>query len=396
MRTLKHTILIMASAAMLWLEAACADKTDIPVPEPLPTTTNLVLDLRVNGTPASRAASAADRLPAGDWELIHTLRIIILAADGHVEHNGRYDLTAPAVQHTITIAVPNAEAKKIIFIANEDHFTVVDPLSGKSVSAAQYFNSLYATITPTEGNTLTGVKWTALQNIAMRTADNPVFSTDQLLHDRIPLPASAIYENVVIPRQPTYSRTFYLHRAAAKYTYRLTNDKSSASVVVNSASINYVANEQYLFPHVSWDDETQASFSDYTPLSNIGSQTVFETNIGIDDGETREFAIYLPEGTKTMEQENTGTDKKPIWQDIPYRTGLIINSDTDKFKMHDIEVGSDDDLTPGTFAAMKSLPRNTNVIINGDISFRATAATLTMNYTVCEWWNYETDIPPYN
>lgn len=398
MRTLKHTILIMASAAMLWLVAACADKTDISVPEPLPATTNLVLDLRVNGTPASRAADAADRLPAGDWELIHTLRIIILAADGHVEHNGRYDLTAPAMQHTITIAVPNAEAKKIIFIANEDHFTVVDPSTDTSIGAAEYFNSLYATITPTEGNTLTGDKWTALQNIAMRTADNPVFSTDQLLHDRIPLPASAIYENVVIPRQPTYSRTFYLHRAAAKYTYRLTNDKSSASVVVNSASINYVAPSQYLFSHVTWTDDSQQTFSSYTPLSDTdtGTPTVYTTNVGIDDNETRDFVLYLPEGTNKIAQENIGNDKKPIWQDVPYRTGLIINADTTSPKMHDITVGGDDDLNPSKFTPMTTLPRNTNVIINGDISFRATAATLTMNYTVCEWWYYETDIPPYN
>lgn len=384
----------MASAAMLWLVAACADKTDIPVPEPLPTTTNLVLDLRVNGTPASRAATAADRLPAGDWELIHTLRIIILAADGHVEHNGRYDLTAPAVQHTITIAVPNAEAKKIIFIANEDHFTVVDPSSRKSVSAAQYFNSLYATITPTEGNKITGDRWTALEDIAMLTADNPVFAATQLQDKkRIPVPAAAIYENVVIPRQPTYSRTFYLHRAAAKYTYRLTNNKSQASVVVNSATVNYVAPSQYLFPHITWTDNSQQTFSSYTPLSDTGTQNVYTVNLGIDDGETREFVLYLPEGTNKIAQENIGPG---ILQDVPYRTGLIINADTTSHVMHDITVGDDDDLKPSKFTPMTTLPRNTNVIINGDISFRATAATLTMNYTVCEWWNYETDIPPYN
>lgn len=390
MRTLKHTILIMASAAMLWLVAACADKTDIPVPEPLPTTTNLVLDLRVNGTPASRAATAADRLPAGDWELIHTLRIIILAADGHVEHNGRYDLTAPAVQHTITIAVPNAEAKKIIFIANEDHFTVVDPTSRKSVSAAQYFNSLYATITPTEGNKITGDRWTALEDIAMLTADNPVFAATQLQDKkRIPVPAAAIYENVVIPRQPTYSRTFYLHRAAAKYTYRLTNNSTDGAVIINKARITHVAESQYLFYHGTYADSEQADLDTYAPMTLTNTQLTtkeYDVNYDVDFGKTVDIApIYLPEGS--------------IINPDSYKTNLQLNGQYVNPKTggqnHVISVGANDDLNPGSFTAMTTLPRNTNVIINGSFS-RESAAVLQLKYTICPWYETSTDIPPYN
>lgn len=399
MRTLNHIIHLMAAAASLWLLVACAGESDPPVLPVLPDNpagpdtpqlTNLVIDLRVSGTPAAMSVSradASDRNPAGDQELMHTLRIIIFAADGHVEHNGRYDLTMPVARREITIAVPNAEAKKIIFIANEDYFTVVDPATDESVPAAEYFSSLYPTVTATEGNTFTGTKWTQLQNVSMRTADNPVFSKEQLLEkERIPVPASAIYENVVIPRQPTYSRTFYLHRAATKYTYRLTNSKSSASVVVNKAKIRYVATSQYLFPHVTWRDTVMLdSFSDYDPLATRANSSAKEytINVGIDDKETRDFIVYLPEGTK-------------LTNEYTYQTGLLINSYTSKYDWHDIKVGADDKLNPGSFTPMRTLPRNTNVIINGDIQFRATGSELVMNYTVCKWWNYETDIPPYN
>lgn len=392
MRAFHDILLMTASAAMLWLMAACAGGSDTPPgPGPESSSTNLVLDLRVGGAPASRTATAADRLPAGDWELMHTLRIIIFASDGHVEYNGRYDLSSPVVQHQITITVQNAEAKKIIFIANEDHFTVLDPLSGTSVPASDYFSGLYATVSATPGNTFTGNGWTTLFNTVMITADNPVFASDQLRDKtRIPVPASAVYENVVIPKVPEYSRTFYLHRAAAKYTYRLTNESVDGAVIIDKARITHVAARQYLFYHGTYaDSDTRKDLAVYEPLSLSATQrptAEYGIDHDVDFGKTVEISpIYLPEGS--------------VISPDSYKTNLSLNGKyaptADGADNHVIQTGADDVLAPGTFAPMTTLPRNTNVIVNGSFK-RESQAALNLSYTICPWYVEETDIPPYN
>ncbi len=390
MRVLRHILLLTVTAAMLWLLPACADSSDNPVPHPEnePAETNLILDLRVGGSRAARAADVTDMLPAGDWELMHTLRIVIFAADGHVEYNGRYDLSAPDTEHRVSITVRNAEAKKILFIANEDHFTVVDPDGGASVPASGFFNSIYATVSATPDNTYTGDRWNDLFNIVMRTADNPVFAGTQLRdRTRIPIPASAVYENVEIPKVATFSRIFYLHRAAAKYTYRLTNTSVDGAVIIDKARISHVADRQYLFYHGTYaDNDTRRDLAEYSPVSlSVGQRATAEYDIDsdVDFGNTVEISpIYLPEGSVIAPPDS-------------YRTNLSLNGSYTGSSDPVIEVGGDDVLAPDTFTPMTTLPRNTNVIINGTFK-RESHAVLTLSYTICPWYVTGTDIPPYN
>lgn len=386
MRTLRNLITLSAAALTLWLAAACAN-TSMPAPPEAGDYTNLVISLSVSGTAGQ--SRAADEVPVHSCELMHTVRIIILNSRNEVEHNSLWDLTAdPAViAQGRPFPVEPDDDKTIIIVCNEEGTTVYDARNDRSEPAAAYFSRLY----PATGAAAYSVDLEAIRALQLRTADNPVFAQDQAA-ERKPLPITAIYDRYHIPKTPQVDGHFYVHRAAAKYTLRLTNAKSPATVSINKARLNYVADSQWLFPHATWKDSLHSTIDAYFPLASGHSTADFTIDGDIPVGDTRDFIVYIPEGTNVMETQNTDSNRRPVITDIPYRIGLQVNHENKAIAMHDINITE-----AATSAAkpMKDLPRNTNVVINGSIARRESESSFVINYTVCSWWTYETDIPEY-
>ena len=321
--------------------------------------------------PASRAGEEyePDKLPANDLEKMHTVRIIIIDSSGKVEHNSLWDLTAsPDIVATgQDFPVSANDTKRIVLVANEAQATVTLPDSQK-MPASDYFRSLKASVGALADLDL-------IKNITFATADNNsgAISTD-CLHG--PLAMSAIHEYHIGNAQ-RYSATFTIHRAAAKYTYRISNlDKVAHKV--DYIMVNNIASRQYFFPDADFTDESQYFHTAYrTPAGAGTSEITLPANRVITAGETVEIGpFYLPEGC------DTGSGN-------PYATAFAFDGVFSGWRT--LEWAKPQ--TPDVLTPMTDLPRNTHVIVN--VSF--TYTDFSINYTVCPWNSYDNIvIPPFN
>ncbi len=311
----------------------------------------------------------------GSDEMLHTVRIIILDGDGYVEHNTLWDLTAdPAVIASgLSFPVKRNDDKTLIFIGNEAGAVVTDMSDGSNTGVGRYFSRFY----PALGNQRVHVDIDALRrNLVLDlSANNDADAVGMQL--RRPLVATAVYENFHIGDDENYSGHFYLHRAAAKYTYRLTNNSTDGSVIVRAITVNNVAARQNFFFDAVFGAYNQLSVDSYVPFAGDGDEYVFPVGVDIPAGRTVEIGpFYIPEGPVVNATS-------------AYSTGLALNDEEPVTR--DITYGGDS----GRQKLMTDLPRNTHVVINGSFR-RSTATDLMLDVTVCPWHTYITDIPSYD
>lgn len=391
-KSLKRIVRTASAAVTIAVAASgCAHSSfrDEPAPAPPlkePGITNLTIHLTLSSphgnpffpseTPAE--SRAGEELAANQAEKLHSVRIIIADGEGYVEHNTLWDLTAdPAVLASgDSFPVKSNDDKTLIFIGNEESTILTDISTGETVSAAAYFSRMI----PAEGDMRVKVDPEALKkNLILNRALNfPLEIADPAT--RKPLPICSIYEKYHIGDAAAQSDHFYMHRAATKFTYRLENRSVDGSAVVNAMYLNNIPEaEYYFFNAVFPEGSKQTSYTSHTPYAASGSTATIAANTDIPHGTTAEIGpVYLPEGPSFTRSAYV------------YRTWLAINGET----------GTPSDInftTPagGTTRPMLDLPRNTHVVINGHFT-RLSAAEVVFNYTVCEWQELSTDIPPYN
>ncbi len=380
-----------AAATLVAVAAACSHPSfgEDPAPPPSgkePGVTNLTINISLtspSGNPyfpseTGHESRTGEELAANQAEKLHTVRIIILDSEGFVEHNTLWDLTAdPAVKATGNrFPVKSDDDKTLIFIGNEESTILTDTSTGETLTAARYFSRMI----PAEGDARVPVDPAALRrNLILRRAMNfPLEVADPAM--RAPLPICSVYEKYRIGSAPDQSDHFYMHRAAAKFTYRLENRSTDGSAVVNSVQVSNAADaEYYFFNAVFVAGSRQSAFSSHTPYATSGTTVTVAAGTDIPHGTTAEIGpVYLPEGPSFT----NATDA--------YRTWLTVNG----------EEGTPSDISftspgGGTTKRMLDLPRNTHVVINGYFT-RLSAADIVLNYTVCEWHEQSTDVPPYN
>lgn len=391
-KSLERIIRTAAAAVTIAVAATgCAHSSfrEEPVPEPPrkePGITNLTIHISLSSPqgnpyfPSETAAEsrAGEELAANQAEKLHTVRVIIVDGEGYVEHNTLWDLTAdPAVLASgDSFPVKSDDDKTLIFIGNEDSTILRDASTGETVAASAYFSRMI----PAEGEMRVKVDPDALKkNLLLDRALNfPLEIADPAT--RKPLPICSIYEKYHIGEAAARSDHFYMHRAATKFTYRLENRSPDGSAVINTLYLNNIPDtEYYFFNAVFPKGSKQASFTSHTPYAASGSTAAIAANTDITHGTTLEIGpVYLPEGPSFTRPAEV------------YRTWLAING----------EAGTPSDInftTPSGDAPrpMLDLPRNTHVVINGHFT-RLSAADAVFNYTVCEWQELSTDIPPYN
>lgn len=310
-----------------------------------------------------------DKFPANDLEKMHTVRIIIVDSSGTVEHNSLWNLAvSPDVTATgRDFPVSSNEMKRILLVANEAQAMLTLP-DGKTVSASEYFQNLKASVGAS-------VDFDQLKSLTHTVElNNSGSEYGECLHG--PLAMSAIHE-YYIGNRPRYSATFTIHRAAVKYTYRITNLDTKAHNVDYIKADN-ISSGQYFFPDADFTDETQYFHTAYRTPAGAGRREVtlpLDSRVGA--GETVEFGpFYFPEGTVTSEEN-------------PYRTAFSFDGVFTGWRTLEWAMPQ----TPGLIAAMTDLPRNTHVIVNVAFSF----SSFTVDYTVCPWNVHDNiEIPPFN
>lgn len=369
--SLIHRILLLITSVLLAGAVSCTDsRFDVPGGS---ATSMLVLRVNLAGGTMSRAQEA-DKEAANDGEKINTLRVIILDGDKRVEHNSLWTLDSPDVQKTgMRFKVKANDTKTIVLVANEAG-TVIDVpgpggIGSTETTAAAYFGGLAASIG-------LQVDMDELRGITMSRKKNSGADGECL---RSPLAINDIYE-YPIGNAPEYNKTFYIGRAAVKYTFRITCNDDKADHTLTSVTIGRVAPVQYFFQNAVFTDDNHFFWSSYTtpPAATSASALTIPCNTALPNGRTVEVGpFYVPEGAEFA---------------TPYTVGFVIDGDVVmenlpvQWKIPE-EIGYDGPGTP-----MLDLSRNTHVITNISLNYQSWS----WQYTVCPWEIHDITIPDFD
>lgn len=197
------------------LLAACSSGENGCMDEVQPDTSTATLILHTALLDKTRAVDiSADN----SVEYMYTLRIVVLHADGSVEHNVYVDFgNFPQTECFRILEVTRNETKKIYLIANEE--SVSSELHGKLETL------------------------TVGDNTFRSIVDELYFTPDY----RNPIPMSSVYD-VPVNAESLVERQFYLVRAATKFAFHFTNERENA-VSVDAITISGIVGKTYLIPH---------------------------------------------------------------------------------------------------------------------------------------------------
>lgn len=132
-----HSIVACLAAFTLPFMVACSSQEE-SLPE---TAMEATLYLNIATIGQTRASTA--ELPAN--EKMQSVRIIVLHADGTVEHNRHFPLEGAQAQKTILLKVRPNENKKIFLFANEESVSTVEvkgvTVEGENQALTDFFDS---------------------------------------------------------------------------------------------------------------------------------------------------------------------------------------------------------------------------------------------------------------
>lgn len=197
------------------------------------------------------------------------------------------------------------------------------------------------------------------------------------------IPMSAIH-TYTVGNNPNYSGKFYIHRAAAKYTFRFTVKDDKYDHTVNSVSISSVASTEYFFPNATFSvgtDIPQATLESYTvPAGLTSGNRTFAVADGKIPAGTKDYVefgpYYVPEGAVSPAE------------------GYAVSFKVDgtQFPWLPLEPHEIDGATVTNPKVMTDLPRNTHVIVNVTLNLM----DFSVSYTICKWEEHEVVIPGFN
>ncbi|GFH99933.1 hypothetical protein [uncultured Phocaeicola sp.] len=373
-----HSIVVCLAAFALPFMVACGSQE-----ESLPNhVTEAVLYLNIEPIGQTRA-DLAEQLP--DNEKMKSVRVIVLHKDGTVEHNRHYPLEGAQAQRTILLKVTPNEKKKIFLFANEESVSTVKGVTAGGVTVEG------------ENRTLTGFfESYAEGHSGFEIAVNDLYFAPDYMEinpDGNLIPMSSMYE-IDFPAKGNFDGTFYVVRAATKFTFRFKNMRGGA-VKVNGISVSEIATDMYLMPHkrnlmmefeeegggktelpwIEWlkrvSDESQADpdnkeladkrgwITDYAIPPTVGSEKAtvsapqdfqvpaYTTDMGVPKPGTEVFpAFYLPESKHLKTQDDT-------YGEQTYTMTFDFTDEKSEHKTFDCP-----------FNNLKALFRNTNVVVD--------------------------------
>lgn len=368
-RTILHNIALGLGVCSLLSLAACHSELGIT-----PSGTEEAT-LYLNIAPLGQTrASTADLL---DNEKMKSLRVVVLHADGTVEHNNHYSVSS-AEQETkyIILKVTPSETKKIFLFANEESVTAVgEETSGESLSA--FFNRY-----PKEAS-------------GFADAVNGLYFAPDYTGGKA-IPMSSVYE-VTTPEKGLVQKTFYVVRVATKFTVNFENRRDEA-VTLNKFTIANYADKNYLMAHVGDTERNRSLFAGYASWIEW-LKAVSDASSESDSYATTEAAGWLKDyDLPTQANTQTYTHEEPLTVDamtaggtsatpipgiaktvfyLPESKNLKADADGEQEYAMVINIAGKEEPFSFTLPNLKALFRNTHVVIkitlyNKELRFKLT------------------------
>lgn len=233
-----HSIVVCLAAFALPFMVACSSQEESLSENGAEVT--LFLDIATFD--ATRAGTAT--LP--DNEKMHSVRVIILHADGTVEHNRFYPLDGAQEQKYIFLKVRPNEKKRIYLFANEESVSNVEGVAHENTTLSAFFEGY--------GGGSTGFA---------DAVDNLYFAPDYTGGNNIPM--SSMYE-MDIPEEGIVEETFYVVRVATKFIVNFENWRGD-DVCVEKFTIASHADKNFLMAHVDDSEQNKQLFNGKTWIS---------------------------------------------------------------------------------------------------------------------------------
>lgn len=335
-------------------------------------------DAPVSGRSVSGRADEDSYYEVTEAEKMYTLRIILVRPDGKVEHNVHLNLNTPVSDQygKIRLKVQGNEEKTIYLLANENSVPVEIPdvKEDETSRASKTWNDFKP-----------GDKFLTKEQMAglVLSFDDVVFS------EKCPLPMSECHTvmldneglepdtgnqgqdgdqaEVILKKEVTLKIT----RAAAKFTYEITN-KSSRDYWLSGIKIEKSASHEYLLPNgMVYDDTKEEVTSFQVPVSvkYMPFDLLYKENVKL-EAESKDAvklpSFYLPEGkyenANDVYSDNTdGEDYQ-----TSYKTAITLDT---KDNSGTSLGGNDGDTSSGAFTLesffpnLSALPRGTHVVV---------------------------------
>ena len=299
-----HSIAVCLTAFALPFMVACNSQE-----ESLTDTTEAALYLNIEPIVQSRAGVA--ELP--DNEKMKSVRVVVLHADGTVEHNRDFSLEDAQAQKTILLKVTPDEKKRIFLFANEESVSAVEGVTGENQTLTDFFESY------TDGDS------------GFEDAVNGLYFAPDYSGGK-PIPMSSMYE-IDFPAKGNFDGTFYVVRVATKFMVNFINWRGE-DVIVDNFTIASHADKNFLMAHVGNSEQNRLLFNGKPWINWL--KEVSDASSENDDYATTEAAGWLKDyglptqakaetythgtvivGKQTIDTENPANSKPGVAENVP-------------------------------------------------------------------------------
>ena len=354
-----HSIAVCLAAFALPFMVACSSRE-----ESLPEDT-MEAALCLNIEPIVQTRSELAELP--DNEKMKSVRVVILHADGTVEHNEFYRLGGAVEREYILLKVKPNEKKKIFLFANEESVSTVEGVAGPNQTLTGFFDN-YAESTSGFEAAVNGL----------------YFAPDYSGGKSIPM--SSMYE-IDFPEKGSFYGTFYVVRVATKFTVNFMNWRGE-KVTVNNFTIASHADKNFLMAHVDDTEQNRQLFNGKTWINWL--KEVSDASSENDDYATTEAAGWLKDyqlptqadktktythgtvtlGVPAVDMENPDNSKPGVAENVPvFYLPESMNpkaGTTDGEQEYTLTINIDGRSEPFVYTLpnLKALFRNTHVVVD--------------------------------
>lgn len=343
------------TAALCIIACGCV-RDDMPYDEAADAQATLILNIGLNGTTLhqpreARRISSGDYNGAEDGELMHTLRVIIADSGGTVEHNLLFGSLDDAAAYTTDRVIVKANDRKTIYIVANEEAVIPE---GTYSSATEMLDALRP------GSKVSEEDMAATVILADR--HKPLWDDP----DKRLLPITAI-EHVDIGGDEEYVKTLWIHRAAVKYTFLVSN-LTDRAVRLDSVMILGATDREFLFPAADGYTAVDITSNNWRPLSYrtppaTGFRPVAHAaplSIGPGESEVRlPRSFYFTEGMVLRGIFNQGDETV---EDV-YKVAAVVNGVRTPWR--NLEWFYPE--SPTELRDMTDLPRNTHVVVQLNI-----------------------------
>ena len=278
-----------------------------------------------------------------DGESLKSLRVMIVKGDGTVEHNAYYEFSGP--RQTFgpeRYKVSVNDSKTVILIGNEKNIHIDMPGDG-TVAGNVYFGGMSV------GD---HVDVEEIRNLTI-SAENHLFEWNNGSMRNLPV---TLLEKVKVGEEDM-AKSFYLHRGAVKYTFRIKNS-TRFKRTLTGIYIPGMSSMQYLFPK-------DAVYGESTPdTDRIPVATEYSTPADalVSDFSDTKLQVELPSGMSDRIVLPSYYFLEGVRRDTPYQATIGI--DGYKFELRDLIWKYPE---TSVTRMMTDLPRNTHVVVDVDI-----------------------------